>query len=131
MIIIHFSLGIKVLKARWLRQYATKLSYFDPEMFATDQAVKIGSVHCFSDFWDLSNTDFLFSGGFVTSPNIPKVSQSSLVIWGDSDKVIDISNAYKFERLLPQCTLRVIKDCGHVPHIEKHIETAQLIREFI
>lgn len=123
-------IGIAVLKARWLRKIATKLSYVNKEFFATDQALKIGSVHCFLDTWDRASINFLLSGGFVTSPKVPLIKQPTLVIFGEKDEVIDISNAYKFESMIPNVQLKIIPECGHVPHIEKAPETAVLIKKF-
>jgi hypothetical protein len=40
------STGIQVLKSVPLRTYAGKLSYHDPSTYSTDDAVKIGRVHC-------------------------------------------------------------------------------------
>jgi pimeloyl-ACP methyl ester carboxylesterase len=125
-------IGISILKTTWLRQIATKLSYYNKKDFATDQAVKIGSVHCFMNFWDFANLNFLFSGGFITSNKVAQVQQPSYVIWGEQDEVIPVSNAKRFQATLSNCQeVVILPQCGHVPHIEKAAETAQFIDRIV
>ena len=43
----------------------------------------------------------------------------TLILLGDDDKVIPPAYGPAFRKLIPGSQLEVIKDCGHVPHIEK------------
>jgi pimeloyl-ACP methyl ester carboxylesterase len=52
------------------------------------------------------------------TPNIDKIKtiqQPTLVLWGDQDFLIPVSNAHRFHEELPNDTLVVLKDLGHVP----------------
>ena len=62
---------------------------------------------------------------------IPTIDIPTLVVWGRNDAVIDVSNARHFANDLPKATLRLVDDCGHIPHEEKPDETAAAILEFI
>ncbi|WP_148868560.1 alpha/beta fold hydrolase [Tenacibaculum adriaticum] len=52
------------------------------------------------------------------TPNIDKIKniqQPTLVLWGDKDFLIPVSNAYRFHEDLPNDTLVVLENLGHVP----------------
>jgi len=50
-----------------------------------------------------------------THNKIKLITQSTLVLWGDQDKLIPVENAYKFHEDLPNDILVILKDVGHVP----------------
>ena len=52
-------------------------------------------------------------------------------MWGDSDKLIPPAYGPAYRDLIPGAKLEVIKNCGHLPHIEKTGETAAIIVKFI
>ena len=56
--------GIKVLKSVPLRNSANKMSYFDPDTYATDDALQVGRLHCLRDGWEDGMLGFMQSGGF-------------------------------------------------------------------
>ncbi len=58
-----------------LRQAANKMSYFNKDAFATDDALKIGRLHCFKDDWLEANQSFIKSGGFSVSALVPTLTQ--------------------------------------------------------
>eukprot|EP01031_Cornospumella_fuschlensis_P031348 gene31348-37886_t len=122
--------GINVLKSRPLRSYANQISYVD-KSFASEQAYLIGRLHCNMPDWERASIDFLLSGGFVTSPNIPKLNKPALVVWGKQDQILDVKYAYQFQSLLPDNELAIVDQCGHVPHLEKADETTDIIMRFL
>ena len=72
---------------------------------------------------------FLF---FPVSPKVPLVQQETLLIWGRNDEILEPSTAFKFVEQLPKCKeLKWIENCGHVPHLEQPIETAEAILSFL
>jgi pimeloyl-ACP methyl ester carboxylesterase len=109
--------GVGVLKSWPLRMYANILAYFDTRTFATWEAMMVGRLHCFNPTWQRASVDFLKSGGFVTSPLVPRVKQPTLVLWGANDKILEPDTVQKFKDTLPLNQVRVIDNCGHVPHL--------------
>ena len=109
--------GVGVLKSWPLRMYANILAYFDTKTFATWEAMLIGRLHCFNPTWQRASVDFLQSGGFVTSPLVSRVKQPTLVIWGANDKILEPDTIQKFKNALPSNQVRVLDNCGHVPHL--------------
>jgi pimeloyl-ACP methyl ester carboxylesterase len=43
----------------------------------------------------------------------------TLIIWGENDVVIKKSKGYRLKRDLKNSKLKIIKNCGHIPHEEK------------
>ena len=121
-----------VLKSRILRRTAGFRSYFDKSL-ATEDAVQIGSAHCEMPTWERASVDFLRSGGFLVANNVGKVQQDSLLIWGKNDEILNPNFPEKFQAAMGE-RLRstyYLEECGHVPHLEKPLETAQAIKHFI
>jgi abhydrolase domain-containing protein 6 len=62
---------------------------------------------------------------------LTKIKAPTLILWGDQDKVIDVSSVQVFEKGLKNHKTVIIKDCGHVPMMEKPQETATQYIDFI
>ncbi len=63
--------------------------------------------------------------------DLPKIKATTLILWGDQDKCVDISSVPVFEKGLKNHKTVIIKDCGHVPMMEKPQETATYYIDFI
>jgi pimeloyl-ACP methyl ester carboxylesterase len=68
-------------------------------------------------------------------PNLRKwlhrIDRPTLIIWGDSDKLIPPAYGPAFRDLIPGSRLEVIEQCGHLPHVEKTGELVTRIVKFI
>jgi pimeloyl-ACP methyl ester carboxylesterase len=58
------------------------------------------------------------------------ISQPTLIIWGEEDTVIPISDGHKLHDSILNSRLVVLKDCGHVPSEERPELFAELVTEF-
>lgn len=63
--------------------------------------------------------------------SIKTIIQPTLILWGDQDLLIPLENAYKFQEDLPNNTLVVIKNTGHVPMEESPKKSLKPVLEFI
>jgi pimeloyl-ACP methyl ester carboxylesterase len=63
--------------------------------------------------------------------DLPNIKASALILWGDQDKIIDISSVPVFEKGLKNHKTIIIRDCGHLPMMEKPQETATQYIDFI
>ena len=124
-------LGVKVLKSVPLRSSANTMSYYDAETYATDDALKVGRLHCLRDGWDDALVSFMLSGGFSPSKKVAQISAPCLVLWGRQDEILEKDFAQRFIDTLPDATLQWIEECGHVPHLEQPEETARAISNFL
>jgi abhydrolase domain-containing protein 6 len=65
------------------------------------------------------------------APFLPKVQAPVLIIWGDKDKILDVSSIPILEKGLKRRQTVIMKDTGHIPMLEKPQETASVYRDFI
>jgi pimeloyl-ACP methyl ester carboxylesterase len=62
---------------------------------------------------------------------INSITQPTLVLWGDADNWITPDNAYKFQKDLPNDTLIIYKNVGHVPMEEYPTKSANDVLDFL
>ena len=63
--------------------------------------------------------------------NINAIIQPTLILWGDHDTLIPLENAYRFEQDLPNNTLAIIVNTGHVPMEENPEKSLEPVLKFI
>ena len=70
---------------------------------------------------------------FTLDEILSKISKDieTLVIWGDKDKILDVSCVDVIRQEMPAAKVEILKDCGHCPQIEMPKEVARSIEEFI
>jgi pimeloyl-ACP methyl ester carboxylesterase len=66
--------------------------------------------------------------GFWT--RLEELQTESLFVWGKRDKIVPIQFARHVENAVPHARHRAI-DCGHVPQVERPVETHRAIRSFL
>lgn len=76
----------------------------------------------FNDGWEKS---------IFPEDRIRKITAPTLIIWGDSDKNFNLSCARIFEKNIKNSRLVIIKECGHIPIMEKPDETAAAYQAFL
>nr|WP_298136726.1 alpha/beta hydrolase [uncultured Pseudomonas sp.] len=64
-------------------------------------------------------------------PVLPKIQAPTLVLWGDHDRALDVSSIEVMRPLLRHPTVVVMKNCGHVPMIERPAEAAMHYQAFL
>ena len=75
--------------------------------------------------------DFKDAGLYPLQPRLADVQAKTLVVWGSNDRVFDVSCLYEVRRLLPQASICIIEDAGHVPYLEYAEQTLQAIQRFL
>ena len=63
--------------------------------------------------------------------NLFKITQPTLIIWGEKDRVLPIKHAYHGKEKLPNAKLKIIEGCGHIPFFERAEEFNHLALEFL
>jgi len=69
--------------------------------------------------------------GLKPEEALPRIAVPVLVLWGDEDKVIDVSATEVFKKWLPKSEVVIFKGVGHAPQLERTKETAQAYRAFL
>ena len=57
-------------------------------------------------------------------PLLAQIEIPVLIIWGEYDRIIDVSSVEKMRPLLPQAEVIIMEDTGHMPMLERPSETA-------
>lgn len=67
----------------------------------------------------------------LVEPNLAKIKTPTLIVWGDKDRVIHPDSAFVFKKGIPDSKIYMLKDCGHIPQLERPQEVASVVQEFI
>jgi len=62
---------------------------------------------------------------------LPRVATPTLIVWGERDAILPLQHAEVFAALLPNATLEMLPDCGHLVPFERAEKFAQLAIEFL
>ena len=62
---------------------------------------------------------------------VSKIHCPTLILHGDLDPLVPVANGRMLAARIPNAQLIVLEGCGHIPHLEKPVETAKAIREFL
>lgn len=74
----------------------------------------------------------IFKSGFTPNPTpIKTISKPTLIIWGDQDQLINVSNAYLFNKDIKGSKLVVLQNVGHAPMEETPAKVAAEIATFL
>jgi len=65
------------------------------------------------------------------SPSLSRISQPTLVIWGDEDRTLSPSSFHRMVRALPDARARIMRGSGHQPHIGKPHLVNHLVLDFL
>ncbi|MBM7062192.1 alpha/beta fold hydrolase [Pseudomonas sp. UL073] len=64
-------------------------------------------------------------------PELPKIQAPTLLLWGDQDRVLDVSSIAVMKPLLKRPSVVIMKDCGHAPMLERPAESAEHYQRFL
>lgn len=123
-------LATSFLRHPKVREKVSLSAYFDRKLVSPD-AQLCAALHLEMTNWDRALIAFTRSGGYNSfADKLVDLTQQTLILWGDNDRILGTSDAYKFESEIAQAQLIWLEDCGHVPHLEKPQITAKHILEF-
>ncbi len=69
--------------------------------------------------------------GSSIEPDLSAIRARTLILWGDTDRLIDVSCAEVLQKGLSNATTVIMKDCGHVPMMERPEEAARHYMDFL
>ena len=64
-------------------------------------------------------------------PELPRIQVPTLLLWGDQDRVLDVSSIEVMKPLLQKPSVVIMQNCGHVPMLERPEETARHYEDFL
>ena len=60
---------------------------------------------------------------------LPRVHVSTLVVWGEHDRIVPVSAGERIADAMPNARLEIVEGAGHLPHIEKPEQVTPLLLE--
>ncbi|MHC4628797.1 MAG: alpha/beta fold hydrolase [Planctomycetota bacterium] len=95
-------------------------TYLNPDQIS-DKRMALTTIQTQVEDWDFAYWEYLRVWG-VDTPDyitrIPEIQQPALVISGDSDAIVPVSDSQRLDSELPNSELVILPSCGHVPHEE-------------
>jgi len=73
----------------------------------------------------------LFARENLLKPYLPQIQAPVLIIWGDTDKILDVGGVSVLEKNLKNYQTVIMKDTGHTPMLEKPQETASYYLSYL
>ncbi|KAL3776594.1 hypothetical protein ACHAW5_009459 [Stephanodiscus triporus] len=107
-------LGIRVLKSEPLRSSANRMSYYDVESYATEDALRVGRLHVGERGAQLSCERGFRPGEKVPAIGVPTKEYAKMFVNGHARRDVALD-----------------RECGHVPHLEQLETTARHIADFL
>jgi abhydrolase domain-containing protein 6 len=71
------------------------------------------------------------AGNELVEPMLPSMNMPTLVVWGDTDRMLDCGQARLYETLMPDARAIVLPQCGHMPMVEQPYHTASASLDFL
>jgi pimeloyl-ACP methyl ester carboxylesterase len=126
-----YSLAAEFLRNSQVRDRICRSAYKNPDLI-NDDTLCCRDLHIEMANWKESLITFTQSGGYQAFKlqQLGKIGQPTLILWGDSDRILGTKDGEKFRQAIPQSQLIWIPDCGHIPHVEKPEITAHHILDF-
>jgi pimeloyl-ACP methyl ester carboxylesterase len=63
--------------------------------------------------------------------SLPNITQPTLIIWGEYDRIIPVKHADIAAAALPNARLEIFPNCGHHPYLEYPAKFDRLVLEFL
>jgi pimeloyl-ACP methyl ester carboxylesterase len=63
--------------------------------------------------------------------SLPYITNKTLIIWGEFDRIIPVKHAYIAAASLPNSQLEIFPNCGHHPYLEYPAKFDRLVLEFL
>jgi len=95
-------------------------TYSNPDQISAER-MTLTMIHTQVENWDVAYWEYLRVWGANTSDytaHIPEIQQPALVISGDSDAIVPVTDSQRLNSELPNSRLAILPACGHVPQEE-------------
>jgi pimeloyl-ACP methyl ester carboxylesterase len=126
--------GNTFTSAKWRARFTLE------RVFEVDSMVTAERVQRYAKYLDAPGSRYAFRkvAEQIVPPDADEIARMvrtiavpSLIVWGAKDPVIDVSFARRLQIEIPNATLSIIEDTGHVPQEERPFESATILRRFL
>ncbi len=85
------------------------------------------------DFPDFARAVARSLAGALAAGNQPieRLTQPTLLVWGEDDRLVALSGSRRLLRAVPQARLEVLRQCGHLPMLEQADQFNRIVGDFL
>ncbi len=127
-------LGVRMVPPSVQTRVALKIAYLDDSKIDPDEV----EIYAAPLKTAAGKHAIIHSARQIMPKDLADISQRystielpTLILWCDHDRIVPLEVGLKLRRSLPNSTLRLIEDCGHMPQEEQPASTLALIKGFI
>jgi pimeloyl-ACP methyl ester carboxylesterase len=111
-----------------------KLVFYNQALFGSEAAIDqamTARINAGDGYTIKSLTESIIRGEDFVDAQVKTIKQPVLIVWGKQDGLTPVSDGERFKRDIPNSTLLVIDQCGHVPMVEKAAEFNAAVLKFL
>jgi len=123
--------AFKLITPRWVVKQSIENVYADKTKITEtlvdryfELALRKGNRQAFIDRFRVTHDT-------LSHKNIKLIEQKTLVLWGEEDLLIPVEIAYKFHDDMPNTTLAIMSNVGHVPMEENPTKSLEALLSFL
>jgi pimeloyl-ACP methyl ester carboxylesterase len=127
-------LGVRMVPPSVQTRVALEIAYFD------DSKIDPAEIEAYAAPLKTAagKHAIIHSARQILPEDIAELSESyktielpTLILWCDHDRIVPLEVGLRLRRTLPNSTLRLVEDCGHMPQEEQPASALSLIKGFI
>ena len=127
-------IGVRAVPSSFQVEVALRIAYFD------DDKIEAAEVDAYAEPLETAagKHAMIHSAREIVPPDLESISARyktielpTLILWCDHDRIVPLEVGLKLRRTLPNSTLRLVEDCGHMPQEEQPAATLKLLKGFI
>jgi 2-hydroxy-6-oxonona-2,4-dienedioate hydrolase len=125
--------GLNPSTREGMKQLAGKV-FYDKQLFANDallDQVLAQRINAGDGYTINSIIESIIRGEDLLDKRVQAIKRPTLIVWGRQDGLILLADGERFKKEIPNSTLLVIEQCGHVPNVEKAAEFNAAVLKFL
>lgn len=127
-------LGVSMVPASFQTRVALRIAYFDDSKIDQDEV----DTYAAPLKTAAGKHAIIYSARQIVPDGLAEISERyktielpTLILWCDHDRIVPFEVGLKLRRTLPNSTLRLVEDCGHMPQEEQPESTLKLLQDFL
>lgn len=127
-------LGVRMAPPTLQIQLALRIAYYDNSKIGSDEIAAYAEPMKTA----AGKHALIYSARQIVPPDMDQIAARystitlpTLILWCDHDRVVPVDIGLKLAREMPNATIRIIDQCGHMPQEEQPEATMLQIRQFL
>ena len=127
-------LGVRMVPPTVQTRVALQIAYFDDDKIDPEEVETYAAPLKTA----AGKHAIIYSARQIMPDDIDTIAESyssitlpTLILWCDHDRIVPLEIGLKLRRALPNSTLRLVPDCGHMPQEEQPETTFELLQSFL